>query len=89
MAHNVDHWACTRFFVLKKRRGETPHIHIHIAKTVAQKAVVRNTIRRRIRHIVQNKLIDTSYTLIVRKNIQKLTHHELERCLTTLFKRHV
>ncbi|OHA92319.1 MAG: hypothetical protein A3J09_02475 [Candidatus Zambryskibacteria bacterium RIFCSPLOWO2_02_FULL_51_21] len=67
------------FFSLRVSPGEKVEVIISVSKKVSKSAVVRNTVRRRIRPILKNiSLKPAKYLLIAKPGAEKLKGKTLE-----------
>ena len=76
-------------FYLRVKPAETVKTIISISKKVSKSAVIRNTIRRRIRPILQElspRLKSSAYFIVANPGAEKIKGKELAKELLTLFR---
>lgn len=77
------------YFSLQVKSSDTVRVIISVSKKVSKSAVVRNTIRRRIRPIIREltpNLKTGTYLIVVKPNAEKIKGEELKNELIKLIR---
>lgn len=78
----------TQFFIIKKRVGSTQPLFVSVGKKVAQKAVERNLIKRRVRSIFSDlKKNNEQYSVVVKPSARMVSFQELKDDVVNAFRR--